>query len=215
MKTHSAYALFCAVLLTFGVSLHGAPASTGSKSTAFAQTSLMGGNADLPIQPDDVLRVLVFGEEDINKQGEVRVSKDSEIMLPLIQVVNLKDKTARQAEELIRALYDKDFLVNPQVQVTVLKTAERFVNVTGAVNQAGRVPFPPDGMTIVDAIAAAGGPNRYANLSKVSLFRRNADGELVENVVNVEAMTKKGGRDAVQPLRLEKDDSIYVQERVL
>jgi polysaccharide export outer membrane protein len=218
MKTHSAYALFCSVLVAFGAPLNGASASRSPKianPSQPAQTTLLSSNSDLPLQPDDVLRVLVFGEEDINKQGEVRVSKEGAITLPLIQVVNLRGKTARQAEEIIRALYDKDFLVNPQVQVTLLKAAERFVNVTGAVNTAGRVPLPADGLTIVDAISLAGGPSRLANLAKVTLTRRNADGELTQKDINVEEMTKRGARDGMQPLQLEKDDSIYVHERVL
>jgi polysaccharide export outer membrane protein len=221
MKTHSAYALFCSVLVTLGASLNGAPASTGSKNAAAAQPAVQSGSStialgsnDLPLQPDDVLRVLVFGEEDINKQGEVRVSKDGAINLPLVQVINLKGKTARQAEEIIRARYDKDFLVNPQVQVTVLKAAERFVNVTGAVNTPGRLPLPQDGLTIVDAISAAGGPSRLANLQKVVLTRRNADGDLEKKEINVEEMMKQGSRD-VQPLQLEKDDTILVKERII
>ena len=122
---------------------------------------------DYVLQPEDVLRVQVFQEEDINKQGEVRISQEHTVFLPLIKTISLKGRTVRQAEELIRDLYNKDFLVNPQVSVTVIKYAERSVSVTGAVNGAGRILFPPErGLTIVEAITLAGGQHRAQGMGQ-------------------------------------------------
>lgn len=169
---------------------------------------------DYVLQPQDVLRVFIFQHDDLNKQSEsVSISQEYTISLPLIKSVNLKNRTVRQAEEIIRAAYDKDFLVNPQVTVVVLKYAERSVNVGGAVNNAGRVLFPEQrGLTIVDAISLAGGPSRIADLKRVKLTRRNKDGDTVTEVIDVDAMWKGGGRE---PISLQKDDSIFVPERIL
>ncbi len=166
---------------------------------------------DYILQPQDVLRVQVFQEDDINKQGEVSISQEHTIVLPLIKTVNLKGKTQRQAEELIRDLYNKDFLVNPNVTVSVLKYAERSVNVLGQVNAAGRVQFPPEGrLTIVDAITLAGGQNRLADLKRVKLTRKNAAGDAITQEINVDVLMKGGGGE---PMRLEKGDVIFVPER--
>ena len=168
---------------------------------------------DYVLQPMDVLRVQVFQEDDINKQGEVSISQEHTIVLPLIKTISLKGKTVRQAEELIRDLYNKDFLVNPQVSVIVLKYAERSVNVIGAVNTAGRVQFPQErGLTIVDAISLAGGQSRLADLKRVKLTRKNASGEVTTQEIDVDGLMKRGGRDAVP---LEKGDVIFVPERIL
>lgn len=168
---------------------------------------------DYVLQPMDVLRVQVFQEEDINKQGEVSISQESTIALPLIKTISLKGKTVRQAEELIRDLYNKDFLVNPQVSVIVLKYSERSVNVIGAVNTAGRIQFPQErGLTIVDAISLAGGQSRLADLKRVKLTRKNAGGEVTTQEIDVDGLMKRGGRDAVP---LEKGDVIFVPERIL
>src|SRR3954466_6834161 len=154
---------------------------------------------DYVLQPQDVLKVFVFQHDDLNKQTEaVSISKENTITLPLIKTVNLKGKTARQAEEIIRDAYNKDYLVDPQVSVMVIKYAERTVNVIGAVNTPGRIQFPPErNLTILDAISLAGGPNRYANMKKVKLTRKNADGDTVSEEVDVDAMIKSGGRDAM------------------
>lgn len=171
-------------------------------------------NADYVLQPLDVLKVFVFQHDDINKQTEaVRVSDEYTINLPLVNTINLRGKTARQAEEIIRAAYDKDFLVNPQVSVIIVKYAERSVNVIGQVNKPDRVLFPQEkGLTIVEAIALAGGQNRLADLRRVKLTRKKENGDTVVEEIDVDALMKRGGRDAIQ---LQQDDVIFVPERIL
>lgn len=170
--------------------------------------------SDYVLQPQDVIRVQVFQEEDINKQGDsLSLSQDSTVTLPLIGTISLKDKTVRQAEEMIRALYDKDYIVNPQVSVTVVKYAERTVNVIGSVTNQGRIQFPQErGLTIVDAISLAGGQTRLADLKHVKLTRKNPNGSTDVTIVDVDAMMKTGGRE---PVQLQPDDVIFVPERML
>lgn len=169
---------------------------------------------DYVLQPQDLLRVFIFQHDDLNKQMEaVRVSEGHTISLPLVNTINLKGKTARQAEEMIRSAYDKDFLVNPQVSVIVMKYAERSVNVIGMVNNAGRVLFPQErGLTIIEAIALAGGQTRLADLKKVKLTRKMENGDTVVEEIDVDALMKRGGRDAFP---LQRDDVIFVPERIL
>jgi polysaccharide export outer membrane protein len=211
MKTSLAYTLIFSAVSAI---LTAAPApETRRTDIAKSDTAReVVARGDYVLQPLDLLKVLVFQEDDINKQGEVRMSEEATITLPLIGTVNLKGKTVRQAESLIHDLYDKDYLVNPQVSVNVLKYAERFVNVSGAVNQAGRVPFPQErGLTIMSAIAAAGGQNRLANLKKVLLTRKGADGSPEKREINVDAIIK-GEADDVP---LENNDTVVVTERVI
>lgn len=186
-----------------------------------AEAGDRGGRAEAPaampdreylLQPQDVLRIFIFQHDDLNKQTEaVRISDTHTISLPLVNTIDLRGRTARQAEEVIRAAYDRDYLVNPQVSVIVVKYAERSVNVVGQVNNAGRVLFPQEkGLTIVEAIALAGGQTRLADLKKVRLTRKTADGETVVEEIDVDALMKRGGRDAVQ---LQRDDVVFVPER--
>jgi polysaccharide biosynthesis/export protein len=215
MKALLVYILF-SLLFSFGGPLFGAAASESPRRSDVSRVDPSRDNvsrSDYVLQPLDVLKVQVFQEDDINKQGEVRMSEEAKITLPLIGSINLRGKTVRQAEEMIRDLYDRDYLVKPQVSVNVLKYAERFVNVTGAVNKPDRVPFPQErGLTVVAAISLAGGQARVADLKKVKLTRRRADGEPETREIDVDAIMKgKGGDDvALQP-----DDSIFVPERIL
>lgn len=166
--------------------------------------------SDYVLQPSDLVRVLIFQEPDLLR--EVRITQEYTITLPLIGTIELRDKTVRQAEEIIRALYDKDYLVNPQVNLTVLEYTQRTVQVVGAVNNPGSVVFPPEQkMGLVEAIARAGGQSRIADLKRVQLTRTNAEGKTENFIVNVADLMK--GASGEQWL-LRKGDVILVPEKL-
>jgi polysaccharide export outer membrane protein len=166
---------------------------------------------DYVMQPSDLIRVLIFQQPDLLR--EVRITQEYTITLPLIGTIDLRGRTVRQAEEIIRSLYDKDYLVNPQVNLTVLEYTQRTVQVVGAVNQPGAVVFPPEQkMGLIEAIARAGGQSRIADLKRVRLTRTNAEGKAENQIINVDDMMK--GNSNEQYL-LQKGDVIFVPERLL
>lgn len=164
---------------------------------------------DYILQPSDRLQIQVFQEDDLRQ--EVRISQEFSINLQLIGEVNLKGRTMREAQVLIRDLYDKDYLVNPQVTVTLLEYAKTYVNVIGSVGSAGPIPFPPEqGMTLMDAITKAGGFSRLADKKKVALTR-TVDGKTDKTIINTEDILNGKAKD----LSLLKDDVINVPESLL
>lgn len=181
-------------------------AADGDTSSAASDTD------DYVIQASDLIRVQVFQEDDLTR--EVRVTQGNAIALPLIGVVDVKNLTIRQAEDRIRTLYHAgEFLVNPQVNVGVIEYAKRTVSVIGAVNTPGAIPFPlEEGMTIVEAITRAGGHNRFADLRKVQLSRKDSKGQTVSNVINVKDLMDGSSKDSWP---LQRDDVIFVPERIL
>ena len=166
---------------------------------------------DYVMQPSDLIRVLIFQQPDLLR--EVRITQEYTITLPLIGTIDLRGRTVRQAEEIIRSLYDRDYLVNPQVNLTVLEYTQRTVQVVGAVNQPGAVVFPPEQkMGLIEAIARAGGQSRIADLKRVRLTRTNAEGKAENQIINVDDMMK--GNSNEQYL-LQKGDVVFVPERLL
>src|SRR3569623_1763010 len=93
------------------------------------------------LQPMDLIKVQVYQEPELER--ELRVSSGRTVVLPLIGTVDLKNRTVNEAEQLITELYDKDYLVNPQINITVMEYAPRTVNILGAVNTPGSVQIPP------------------------------------------------------------------------
>jgi polysaccharide biosynthesis/export protein len=176
--------------------------------SAFAQSS---SQAEYVLQPMDLVKVEVFQEPDLERQ--VRLAQDSAITLPLISRVELRGRTVQQAEEIIRHLYDKDYLVNPQINLTVLEYAKRDVKVLGQVGKPGAVEIPTDRpLKLLDVIALAGGFTRLADRKQVTLTRITADGTTTTTEINVDAILQS--KKAEQWV-LQQGDVINVPERLL
>lgn len=186
----------------------------GSPSQPVDPSTLVPTDPNHILRPQDTLRVKIFQEDDLSKQCDgLVVSQQLKITLPLIGTISVRGKTIAQTREMIRSMYDKDFLVNPQIAIQVIKYGERSVNVLGSVTKQGKIDFPDTrDLSIVDAIALAGGQTRLADLEHVRLTRQNDQGESATSIIDVEAMTKKGGPDSVM---LQPGDIVYVPERIL
>ena len=168
-------------------------------------------SVDYVLQPLDMLRIMVFQEPDLERQ--VRISQENTVNLPLIGSVDLAGKSVRQAEELIRARYDAEFLKNPQITITVLEYTPRTVQVLGAVNSPGAIAVTPEQqMTIMEALAKAGGQSRLADIRKVRLTRQMKDGKSEIFTINLDDLMK-GSSTEKWPLT--KGDVIFVPERIL
>ncbi len=82
------------------------------------------GSGEMFIQPGDRLKIKIDPEDDYIKGGEVPVSAEGNITLPLIGKVDVAGKLTAQAEQIIGEIVDADYLVNPKVVIEVLKRAE-------------------------------------------------------------------------------------------
>lgn len=200
--------LVASLLLTSG--LH-AQSPTDSGNASAESSPPPAAESDYMLRQGDILQVKVFQHEDLTR--EVSVSREFAISLPLINSVDLRNKTVRQAEELIRAAYDRDYIVNPQVTVLLVKYAERSVNVLGMVNQPQAVPFPPEkGLTLMQAISRAGGFNRLADRKRITITRTDKQGQTQTFTVNADRLLNSSS-DNSWPLQV--DDVIYVPEGIL
>jgi polysaccharide export outer membrane protein len=166
---------------------------------------------DYILQPSDLLHVQVYQEDDLMR--DVRISQEHTVMLPLIGSVDLKGKTPREAEIIIRDLYNKDYLVNPQVTVSVLEYAKTSVDVLGSVNTPGSIEFLPEQpMNLLDAIARAGGFNRLADRKHVTLTRSGDNGKQEKITINTDELIQG---NAQQSWPLIKGDVVFVPEKLL
>jgi len=163
------------------------------------------------LRPMDLVKLQVFQEPELDR--ELRVSQDYTIMVPLIGSVDVKDRTVREAELLITGLLQRDYLVNPQINITVTEYSQRTINVLGAVNTPGSVVIPPEkSITLLDAIARSGGFSRLANRNKVSLTRTLPDGQTVNYTIDADQLVSG---DAGNRAPVLDGDVIFVPERLL
>jgi polysaccharide export outer membrane protein len=163
------------------------------------------------LQPLDLLKIQVFQEPDLDR--DVRVSKNHTIVLPLVGTVDLTNLTVHDAEQLITDLYGRDYLVDPQISITVSEYTSRSLSVLGAVGSPGSVVIPPErDLTLVDAIAHAGGFSRLANQTNVSLTRTLPSGETQHFTINVDQLIRG---NAPRQWIVQDGDVVFVSESVL
>lgn len=201
-------ALYLALLL--GATVSFLPAASDDSSKISSQRN-QGTKVDYVLQPSDLLKIQVFQEDDLTR--EVRISQEYSVKLPLIENVDLRGKTVRQAEEYIRDLFGKDYLVSPQVNLFVLEYAPRRVFVAGAVTTPGVVLFQQEqGLILIDAISRAGSFNRLADKKRVTLKRTKNDGTTETVTINVEELMKG---ETTQTWPLQPGDVINVPEKII
>lgn len=163
------------------------------------------------LMPSDLIEMRVFQEPDLNKQ--VRIEADGTIMLPLINRVTVGGLTILEAQQLIEQLYDRDFLVNPQINLLILEYRVRKIDVLGQVNQPGPVEIPHDkALTLVEAISRAGSFTRLARRTAVQVTRIDDEGRKQVIELNVDRMM--GSNDSADFV-LKDGDTIFVPERFL
>jgi protein involved in polysaccharide export with SLBB domain len=134
------------------------------------------------IVPSDVLEISVFQEEDMSTQQ--RVSKDGTITFPFLGRVKIGGMTVDQVSSHLTQLLKKEYLVNPQVSVSILTYAPRRFSVLGQVQNPGSFEIPGEEvMTLPAAIAMAGGDTRIGDIKRVRITRVQA-GKTVTMKVN-------------------------------
>ena len=125
---------------------------------------------------DDVVQVSVWGHPDAGVTAPVR--PDGMISVPLLGDVPAGGRTPPEVAQDIQARL-QDYVKDARVSVilTELHSHEYLsrVRVTGAVRQPVSIPYRP-GMTVLDAVLAAGGVTEFAAANRSSLHRRSGSG---------------------------------------
>lgn len=162
------------------------------------------------IGPSDVLRVVVWRNEDLSVQVPVR--PDGRISVPLVGDVEASGKAPEALAKDIEAGLD-EYIRQPQVSVIVSQMGSHEfshrVRVTGAVSQPASQPYR-EGMTVMDVILGAGGANEFANLDSATLYRE-LDNEVIAIPVDLDAILNNGNIET--NYRLVPGDIITVPER--
>ncbi len=165
-------------------------------------------SSEYVLRTGDVVQVKVYQEDDLTALS--RIGKDGAITMPLLGSLRVANKTVGQAATLIHDRLAKGYLVNPQVTVNVSEFAKRRFTVLGQVQRPGTYDMPTDeSVTLLQAIAAAGGYTRIGNPHKVTVQRAEGDENKVIHL-DAEAMAqdKKQKTFEIRP-----DDVIVVGEK--
>ena len=160
------------------------------------------------LRQGDVIQVKVYQEDDLTSVS--RIGKDGTITMPLLGAVNVVSNTLEKATIRVRDLLARDYLVDPQVTLTVMEFAKRRFTVLGQVQRPGTYDMPADeAVTLLQAVATAGGYTRIANAHKITV-QRTVAGE--NRLIHIDAETMALNKQE-KPFEILPDDVIVVGER--
>lgn len=160
---------------------------------------------------DDQLQVTVWHNPDLSVSVPVR--PDGKITVPLVGDVPAGGRTTEQVSAEIQQKLGQ-YIRDPQVAVilTALRSHEYLsrVRVTGAVRSPISIPYR-QGMTVLDAVLAAGGTTEFAAPDRTELYRRNEGGSTQSYAVRLEKILQQG--DLANNYPVQPGDVITVPQR--
>lgn len=159
---------------------------------------------DYQIGVDDILAINVWKEPDLCRTLPVR--PDGKITLPLIGDLQASGKTTQQLQQEIHNSL-ASFVAVPEVTVIVQEVRSQKFNIIGQVAKPGSYPLG-ESMTVLDAIAEAGGVGIYAKSNSIYVLRMRPDGTSVQLPFHYKQVLK--GTNLSQNVRLQSRDTIVV-----
>jgi len=170
--------------------------------------SVLCGQMPAQIRANELIQITIGGvplEDQQQISNTYPVSSGGTINLPYIGVIQAAGMSPMALSQRIGAIYKaKEIFTNPAVNVTANTDArlrEKKVHVGGYVRRPGPVPYT-EGMTIWQALQAAGGENEFGAINRLELF--SASGK--RRVVNLREDTNKH-------VRVNENDSINVPQK--
>ena len=191
---------FGAILLF--ASLAGAAAGADTTTTP---PSIAAGATDYRLGAEDVIDVFVWKEPELSTTVVIR--PDGKISLPLANELEASGKTAAELQREISERLRK-YITEPIVNVMVKQINSLKISVLGEVRKPD-VYRIKNQVTVLDAIAMAGGFTDLARPNRVVVLRNTASGPQ-----RIKINVKQTVADAAgQPFYLQPQDTVYVEGR--
>jgi polysaccharide export outer membrane protein len=140
------------------------PPSAPATSTASAAPAA----TDYRLAPGDKLRVEVYKDAQLSQSLQIR--PDGKVTLPLVGDIVAVDLTPMQLRDRISNSL-KEYITNPVVTVIVVEASPVMIHVMGEVATPGSIPMRGP-MTVLQALAMAGGFKEFANTKDIRILRR-------------------------------------------
>ncbi|MCX7088064.1 MAG: polysaccharide biosynthesis/export family protein [Methylococcales bacterium] len=156
------------------------------------------------VQPGDVLDIMVWKEEQLQK--EVMVRPDGFLSFPLAGEVMVQGKSFTQIQKMLTERLNA-FIPDSVVTVSSKQLLSNKIFVVGKVNRPGEYPLVRV-TDVTQALAIAGGLSSFADPSEIKILRRDARG--VQQALLFRYGDIEDGNDLKQNILLQSGDSVVV-----
>jgi polysaccharide export outer membrane protein len=159
--------------------------------------------ADYRLGPGDKLRIEVYKDAQLSQSVQVR--PDGKITMPLIGDLTASGNTPIELREVIAAKL-KEYMNNPSVTVIVVEATAATAFVMGEVNHPGAVTLQSGPLTVIQALALAGGLKDFADMKGIRILRRTPSG------MQAIAFNYKDAIRGAAPVYLHPGDTVVVPD---
>lgn len=197
----AALALACCGMACSGMAAQAAEPATTQAPAASAVTP------DYIIGPGDTIQVFVWRNPELTVTVPVR--PDGKVSTPLVEdMVAVGKNPSGLARDIEKVL--GEYVKSPQVNVIVTQPASAFsqVKIMGQVQKPQALPYR-QGMTVLDAVLAAGGVGQFAAGNRTKLLRSEG-GKSKEIPIKLSRLLENG--DMSQNVELKPGDVLMVPE---
>lgn len=177
-----------------------------------------GSSLDYTVGPRDVLAISVWGHTDLSRDYLVGV--EGFILFPLVGRVQAGGRTTKELETILTEKLGKDYLVNPQIVVTVREYLSQKVMILGDAERPGVYRLTAVDSSLLEVMTKAGGLSRTAGKQIVLVRPRresavggsgvgsNGYAILHLDLEKIQEAYQKG--DPSGNIRLQNDDTIFI-----
>lgn len=161
--------------------------------------------SDYRLVSGDKLRIEVYKDAQLSQSLQIR--PDGKITLPLVGDVPAAGRTSVELRDAI-AKSLQEFMTDPTVTVIVTETTPQVIYVTGEVTKPGSYSIVNGQMSIIQAIAMAGGLTEFANKKDIRVLRKKGTGMETLRFNYKEVLNDETQRE---PLQLHPGDTVIVK----
>ena len=155
----------------------------------------------------DKLRIEVYRDAQLSQSVQIR--PDGKITMPLLGDLEANGRTPIELRDVITKQL-KDYMTNPVVTVIVVETKAPVAYVMGEVNHPGAVSLGDEPLTVLQALALAGGLKDFADTKNIHILRRaDKAGQKTEQTISFNY------KDAIKgsaPVYLSPGDTVVVPD---
>lgn len=176
----------------------------GGEKARFGHTAEKMSSTNYTMGYGDVISVMVWKEPDFTIDDSV-IRLDGKITLPLVNDIQAAGRTTRALKAHLEIVLRK-YIDNPVVTVILKEARSQRFYILGEVTRTGEYALSKE-LTVLQALAVAGGFTEWANKKEIFVLRRSEGGD---TVLKVNYLKIVSGSDFKGNIVLQADDTIVV-----
>ena len=160
--------------------------------------------------PDDVIEVVVMRHPEFS--GTFPVNSEGKVQYKFVGDIDVSGLNKKQVEDKLKKVL-ANYLVGPEVSVTITEYKSKFVFILGEVGRPGKYFIKSESISVRDAVVNADLPTYSAAMRKCTLITPAKDGKVKKRSVNIYSILYGG--DLRKNLDMRPGEILYVPATIM